>query len=148
MSNRYSAAVRISAAPAAAAVFAELRAGARRLLVEEIGVFLGAATATGAGLVRATAQGTGGTATLGQAEDPGMVATTGNLVAPAYTLAPTAGANFLRRAIVGAAIGGGLIWTWPPQDRLVVPASGSLVLTNIAAAAGSAVIDVYAVFSE
>lgn len=149
MSSRYEAAIRIAAAPAANGVYAELRnSTTRRLQVEEIGVFLGAATATGAGLVRATTQGTGGTATLGQAEDPNQPAATASLVAPAYTVAPAAGTAFLRRAIVGAAVGGGLIWTWPSSDRLIVPASGSIVLTNIAAAAGSAVIDVYAVWIE
>lgn len=149
MSNRYEAAIRVAAAPAVNGVYAELRnTSARRIQVEEIGIFLGAATATGAGLVRATTQGTGGTATLGQAEDPNQATGAASLVAPAFTVAPAAGTAFLRRAIIGAAIGGGIIWTWPSSDRLILPPSGSVVLTNIAAAIGSAVIDCYAVWME
>lgn len=149
MSNRYEAAIRVAAAPAVNGVYAELRnTAARRLQVEEIGVFLGAATATGAGLARATVQGTGGTATLGQAEDPNQANAGASLVAPAYTVAAAPATAFLRRAIIGAAIGGGIIWTWPSSDRLIVPPSGSLVLTNIAAAIGAAVIDAYVVWVE
>lgn len=147
MSNRYEAAVRVSVAPLANAAYLELRnTSARRLQVEEIGVFLGAATATGAGLVRATTQGTVGTVAPGQAEDPNQAAAAASLVGS--PTAPGIGTNFMRRAIIGAAIGGGIIWTWPGSDRLIVPPSGSLLVTNIAAAAGSAVIDAYAVWIE
>ena len=51
-------------------------------------------------------------------------------------------------ALVGAAVGGGIIWNWPGSDRLIVPTSGSLVVTNIAAATGSAIIDCYCVWIE
>lgn len=150
MSNRYNAAVRVAAAPATGAAYIEIRnTAARRMQVEEIGVFLGAATATGCGLVRATAQGTGGASTaIGQPEDPNQAAGAGLIAASAFTVAPTLGTVYLRRAIVGAAIGGGIIWTWPSSDRLIIPPSGSVVLVNIAAAAGSAVIDAYATWIE
>ena len=150
MSNRYEASVRIAAAPATGAVYVELRnTSARRLLVEEVSVFLGAATATGAGLIRATAQGVGGaSSTLGQSEDPNAPIGAASVFASAFTTAPTVGTAYMKRAIVGAAIGAGIIWTWPQSDRLIVPPSGSIVLVNLAAAAGSAVIDAGFVWVE
>lgn len=149
MSNRYEAAVRVAAAPAIAAVYLELRNPAgRRIQIEEIGIFLNAATATGVGLIRATVQGTGGTATLGQAEDPSQSAAGASLVGSAYTAAPTIGTTYLRRAMLPAAIGAGIIWTWPSSDRLILAASTSMCVANISAAAGAATIDAYAVWIE
>lgn len=151
MSNRYEGSVRSAAAPAASAAFLEIRnTSARRLLIEEIGVTLGAATATGVGLVRATSQGTGGASTATpQAEDPSQAASPVTLAVNAFTLAPTfTAANAMRRLTLPAAIGAGLIWTWPQSDRLIVPASGSLVLYNSHTAAGAAGIEVYVIHTE
>jgi hypothetical protein len=152
MSNRYEASVASAAAPAAAAAFFELRNGSsRRLLVEEIGVTIGAATASGVALVRANAQGTGGaTSATGQAEDAGQAASTATGVfVNAFTSAPTfTAANTMRRIRLPATIGAGIIWTWPQSDRLVVPASGSIVLYNNHSAAGSAATDIYVIWTE
>lgn len=150
MSNRYEAAISVAAAPAAGAAFAELRnTSARRLLLEEITVSLGAATATGLGIIRATAQGAGGaSSTLGQAEDPNAPAAAASLFASAFTTAPTFGALWMKRATIGAAVGNLLGWTWPGTDRLIIPPSGSLVLVNIAGAAGAASIHVSATWVE
>lgn len=152
MSNRYEASVASAAAPAAAAVFCEIRnAGSRRMLIEEIGVTLGAATASGVALARATAQGTGGASSgTGQAEDPSQPAATATgLFVNAFTLAPAfTAANAMRRIRLPATIGAGIIWTWPQSDRLIVPTSGSLVLFNNGAAAGSAATDIYVVWTE
>src|SRR5689334_6003172 len=127
MSNRQSASVQSAASVAAGAVFLEIRAGARRMLIEELGVFSGAATAFRFGIVRASAQGTGGASTMtGTQEDPSQAAATGLLAVNAFTTAPTVGTNYLKRANLAAAIGAGIIWTWPQSDRLIVPASGSV----------------------
>lgn len=151
MSNRYEASIRSAAAPAAAAAFLEIRnIASRRLLIEEIGITLGAATATGIGLVRATAQGTGGATTAtGQPEDPSAPAATPTVAVNAFTAAPTfTAANTMRRLTLPGAIGAGLIWTWPQSDRLVVPASGSIVLYNSHTAAGAAGIEAYVIWTE
>lgn len=152
MSNRYQASVASAAAPAAAAAFAEIRNGSsRRILIEEIGVTIGAATASGVALVRANAQGVGGASSgAGQAEDPGQAASTvTGLFVNAFTTAPTfTVANAMRRIRLPATIGSGIIWTWPQSDRLVVPASGSLVLFNNHSAAGAAATDIYVVWTE
>lgn len=150
MSNRYEAAISVAAAPAAGAAFAELRnTSARRILVEEVTVSLGAATATGLGVIRATAQGVGGaSSTLGQAEDPNAPTGAASLFASAFTTAPTFGALWMKRVTIGAAVGNLAGWTWPQSDRLIIPPSGSLVLVNIAAAAGAAAIHVNAVWTE
>lgn len=149
MSARYEAGGVTSAAPAAGAAFAEIRnTAARRIYLEELAVSLGAATATNVALSRAGAQGAGGTALVGVAEDPGAPAAAASLVMSAFTTAPTFTATaMLRRFHLGAAIGAGMIWTWPATDRLVIPASGSLVVWT-PAIAGAAAISVYAVWTE
>ena len=149
MSNRYEAAGVTSAAPAAGAAFAELRnTAARRILVEELGVSLGAATQTNVALSRATSQGTGGTALAGISEDPNAPAGAASLVMSAFTTAPGFAATaMLRRFHLPAAIGAGLIWTFPGTDRLIVPPSGSIVLWT-PAVAGAAAISVYCIWTE
>ena len=152
MSDRYTASAASAAAPTAAAAFAEFRnAATRRCYVHEIGVFLGAATASGVALVRATAQGTGGASSgTGQPEDTNApAATASGLFVAAFTLAPTfTAANAMRRIRLPAAIGAGLIWSWPESMPLIVPASASLVLFNNHSATGSAATDIYVCWSE
>ncbi len=149
MSNRYEAAGVTSAAPTAGSAFAEIRNGsARRLYVEEIGVFLGAATQTNVALSRANAQGAGGTALVGMQEDPSAPNAAASLVMATFTTAPTfTAAAMLRRAHLPAAIGAGLIWNWPASDRLIIPPSGSLAIWT-PVVAGALTISTYAVWTE
>ena len=151
MSTRYHASTFTSAAPALNTPFFELRvpAGGRRAYVEEIGVFLGAATATNVALVRTNAQGAGGANSMvGLPEEPANAVTTTSVQSNAFTTAPTFTAtNAGRRAHLPAAIGAGLIWTWPQSDRLVVVAGGSLVLFT-PTIAGAATISTYCVWTE
>lgn len=149
MSNAYEAATLTSAAPALNTAFAELRAGARRLFILEIGVFLGAATATNCALSRTTTVGTGGANSVtGQTTDPANPAGTGTLQANAFTVAPViATSTPLRRAHLPAAIGAGLIWAWSADAPLVVPASGSVVLWT-PVIAGAAAISSYVRWTE
>lgn len=149
MARRYSASVVTSAAPALNTAFAELRAPSRRAFLRELGVTLGAATATNVALVRSTAVGTGGNGPLaGLPEDNNDPVGTGVLAASAFTLAPTfTAANMLRRVHLAAAIGGGIVWTWAPGDELLIPVGGSLVLYT-PVIAGAAAISTYAVWDE
>lgn len=150
--NRYGVSAASAAAPAAGAAFAEFRnAATRRVYIIEVGVFLGAATASGVGLVRATAQGTGGASSgTPQAGDPAApTSSVSGLFVNAFTVAPTfTAANAVRRVRLPAAIGAGIIWSWPPGDPLIVPASGSMVLFNNHSAAGAAATDIYVVYYE
>ena len=124
----------------------EIRAGSTiRLKVYEIGFFLTAATATTFGLGRPAAigVGTGGVAPLPY--DAGDAAAS-SLVAVSWgTTAPTAPANYFRRASLPATVGNGLIWRWSENAPLIVPASGSIVLWNLAT---NAACNVYVEYDE
>jgi hypothetical protein len=123
----------------------ELRAGATyRLYVREIGVFLGAATASALGIGRPAAAGTATSPVTAVALDPADGASTG-ATAIAWSSAPTSPTIFLRRVGLPATIGAGVIWTFY-DEPLVIPTSGNIVLWNITASAAS--VDVYVTFDE
>ena len=150
MSNRYEAAGVTSAAPAIGGSFAEFRVGARRALIEQIEVSLGAATATNVALTRGSGLSAGASTTLtGIAEDPSAPAAGGALAMGTYaTTQPTiTPANMLKRFHLPGAIGAGIIWTWPQSDRLIVPANGSIVLFT-PVIAGAAAISVGVIWTE
>lgn len=151
MSNRYNASLRGAVGPAAGAAFAEFRnSSTRRCQIEEIGFFNAAATLGAVGIVRSNAQGTGGATTLlGQAEDPNNPAATATLAVAAFTSAPTFTAtNAMRRSMIPASIGAGIIWSWPGSDRLIVAPSASLVFFNQHTAAATAAWDIYVTWIE
>jgi len=141
----YRGAVRTSGA-AAGAAFAALRAGTgKRLYVREIGFYLSAATALSLGFIRAATVGTASTSLVGLACDPADGAATGTVVS-AWSAAPTIGAAYLDRMTLPAAAGAGLILPYG-RGELVIPASGSLLLWNLGAAAGPT-LDVHFVWEE
>lgn len=99
--------------------------------VMEIGVFLGAATASTYGLNRTTAIGTRTTPLALLAEDPADPALTGiTLVdsAVAFSVQPTFAASDLRLIALPATIGTGMVWTFP--KGLVVAVSSSIAVVN------------------
>jgi hypothetical protein len=125
---------------------AELRAAATdAIYVYEIGVSLTAATASSIGLGRPANSGSvaGGTQTLGQANNQDDPVAVGGVVTTGWTTAPTAPTVFLRRIGLPAAIGNGVIWTWPRGLR--VKQGTSLVLWNITA---SSIANIHFVFEE
>jgi hypothetical protein len=80
----------------------------------ELGITINAATASVFGFGRPAA--TGVTPTSPQtvlAEDGGNTATGNTTTALAWGTAPTVPANFFRRCSLAAAIGAGIIWTFP-----------------------------------
>jgi hypothetical protein len=127
-----------------AAACADIRASAAnapRLM--ELGITLGAATASVYALGRPAAVGTQTAPVLLQAENPNdPAAQTGTAVA--WSVAPTVPAQFFRRQALPATVGAGIIWTFP--RGLIIPAGGSLVLWNITANSASA--NVYFVADE
>ncbi|HYB92385.1 MAG TPA: hypothetical protein VEC38_15215 [Candidatus Binataceae bacterium] len=132
MANTYSlstpSTVTTSSAPAA-----EFRAGSsNRAVILEVGIFLGAATASTYGVGRPAAIGVTPTSpVLGLAEDPADAAATAE-TAVAWGTAPTAPAHFFRHIALPATVGAGVIWTWSEGQELIVPAAGSIVLWNVA----------------
>lgn len=138
-----------TAAAAAGAPYLDLRTGTAlnspRAAVREIGIFLTAATLTQLTLARQSTLGTTSTQLGGQATDPGDSATT-VVVGTVWSVVPAAFATPLRRVTLPGSIGAGIIWTFGPRE-LVVPTSGSLILTNVGAAAGP-ILDAYISWEE
>lgn len=125
---------------------AELRAAATdTIYVYEIGVSLTAATASSIGIGRPANNGSvaGGTLTLGQGNSQDDAAAVGGVITTGWTTAPTAPTVFLRRVGLPAAIGNGVIWTWPRGLR--VKQGTSLVVWNITA---SSIANIHFVFEE
>lgn len=86
----------------------------------EIGLFNSTATAVALSVVRLTTLGTAGTALTAagyQPDDSAAVALAKNT----HTAGPTLGADIGYRCMLGAAIGSGVVWTFP-DTGLVVPA--------------------------
>lgn len=127
----------------------ELRSHATqgRLRIRELGIFLNAATASIFGLGRPAAIGVTPTSpVVGQAEDPADAAAVG-ATALAWGTKPTTPTSsiYLRRIGLPAAIGAGIIWTWPDGPGLIVPINSSIVIYNLASNAAA---NVYARWEE
>lgn len=134
-------------AAAAGAALLDIRAGsAPRLRVLEIGLFNTAATAANPiSIERSTTLGTASTTVVPQAGDPADSAAT-SLIGTAWSVAPASTAVPLRRAVLPANIGAGIIWTFGYGD-MVIPGSGSLVVMNRGAAAAG-IMSFYVVLDE
>lgn len=141
---RYSCGI-VTPAAAAAAAYATFHSIATdKPRIVEIGIFLNAATASSIQLIRASNTPVATTSVLGQAEEVADPAGTCNLDT-AWSTAPTVGSIPLRKTLLPATAGSGLIWTFP--QGLTIPISGWIVLWNYGAAAGSA-LQVYFVWDE
>jgi hypothetical protein len=127
----------------------EIRAPATaKVKIIELDLYNGAATASILAIVRANAIGVTPTSPVGLLPElpDDLPVTSTTLLATAWGTAPTlTAANALRRVNMAAAIGSGILWTWG-ADGLVIPASGSLVIFNVAAA--TAVLDFSLVIEE
>lgn len=149
MTTRYSIGF-ASAAAAASAAYAAFRAPTRTSRLIEIGLSCNAATASNVSLFRNTAAGYTATtsSSVGQAEKPTAAAGT-SLVDSAWSTAPTVtAASRIRRFILPATIGAGLIWTFPEGiDIRSATATDILVIWNEGAGAGS-VLNGYCVWDE
>jgi hypothetical protein len=136
-----------------AAAAYELRAASGvRVRVREIGLFIGAATASLYGLGRPAAVGITPTSPVTVIAQDAADAVGTTTTAVAWGTGPTVPANFLRVVALPAAIGNGIIWTFGPNELVIGAALGaaaavnSLVIWNITA--NSAVLDVYCVVDE
>lgn len=139
----------VTPAAAAGAAFAAFRAPTRRSKLVELGLTCNAATVSNVSLFRNTAGAYAASASssVGQAEDTNDPAGT-SLVDTAWTTAPTiTAASRLRRFMLPATIGAGLVWFF--QNGLYVRAAVAtehLVIWNEGALAG--VLNGYATWEE
>lgn len=96
-------------------------AGVRPGIVE-IGVFNTTATALAVALQRLTTTGTQGTAIAVIPED-NVELTAISTPKNGHTVGPTITTGVIRQASLGAAIGAGVIWTWPDNAPLRIAAA-------------------------
>lgn len=130
------------------APYAEFRTGANYpALIYEMGFTCNAATASSIGIYRPAAIGiTPGTTTIPVPVDSDYT-TASTTVANTWGTAPTISTNVsFRRATLAAAIGAGVVWTWPVEP-LRIPKSSSLVIWNFGGATGS-VLNAYITYME
>ncbi len=146
MAKYYEVGVRGIAA-ATGAAYATLHTGAgQRAKIREIGIALSAATLSSIGLGRPANTPVATTSALGQALDPNDVAATVN-ADTVWSTAPTAPSVFVRRFVLPAVAGAGLIWTFPADAPLVLNVSSWLVLWNFGASTAAAP-DLYVKWEE
>lgn len=129
-------------AAASAAAYAAFEMGASvRGRVREIGFFATAATAASVGLGHPANESTPPVATTTAAGQPldqqdGVAAV--GVISTAWSTAPTAPSVFMRKIVLPAVIGAGIIWTWPADAPLIVKPSGWIVLWNFGGSSGPA----------
>lgn len=141
----------ISVAAATAASYCTIRgATAQRVKIVEIGISVNAATASSIGLGHPGNTPVATTSVLCQALQPGDVASICN-IDTAWSTAPTAPSQFLRRIVLPATAGAGWVWTWPTDSPLELDSAAGanqwLVLWNFGGATASA-LSVYVVTRE
>lgn len=111
-----------------------------RMALRELGITLQAATSTRLGLARASVVSVTPTGNFaGQNKIPGAPAG-GSTLVTGWTTIPTAAGVPLRRVTLPAAIGAGVVWTWPADDPLVIglgSAIAELCINNLVAVAPS-----------
>lgn len=146
MSNLYSVSV-LTPAAAAGAPYATIHAPAgTKLGVKEIGLFCTAATASSIGIYRCNNTPVVTTNTLSVPHDPNDEAGEAG-IGTAWSTAPTIGSNVaLRRIVLPAAIGAGVIWQFDDL-QVGVLGTGALVVWNFGAGAGS-ILAMYAVIDD
>jgi len=125
----------VAAATGAAYQTIHTPAGTRGFL-RELGISVNAATASSVGLGRPANTPTATTSVLGLAHDVADAASAIN-VDTAWSTAPTAPTQFLRRVVFPATAGVGLIWAFPPGQEIIMGLSSWLVLWNFGGATGS-----------
>jgi hypothetical protein len=97
--------------------------------IMEVGLNLGAATASTYGIGRSGNTPTQTSPVLVQAENPNDPAgLSGSAVA--WSVAPTVPTQFLRRVALPATVGAGVIWTFP--RGLILAAAATMLLWNLA----------------
>lgn len=142
---RYSAGF-TKAAPAAGTFVSQIRTTSTKdIRVWEIGAFASTAVALSLGLIRSTTVGATFTTVTPAADDTSAGAATA-LVDTAITTQPTIGTGFMRKIVLPATIGAGIIWSFPMG--LVVPTSAGLLLWNFHGSAAGPAVEGYWTYEE
>lgn len=124
----------------------DIRTGAAdRVRVLEIGLWNVAATSVTLSLERQTTLGTTSTTVVPQAGDPAESAAT-SLIGTAWSVAPASTAVPMRRVVLPANVGAGVIFPFGFGD-LVIPVSSSLLIMN-RGAASSGIMNGYVLLDE
>lgn len=126
------------AAPAAGTFISQLRTtSSRDIRIWEVGCFCSTGVTLSVGLIRSLTIGATFTTVTPQADDTSAGAAT-VLCDTIITTAPTVTAStYLRKAVLPATIGAGVIWTFP--TGLVVPVSTGILLWNFGTGTGPAI---------
>jgi len=124
-----------------------------RLRVREVGVYMNSAAggAVTVALGRPGNTPVGGTAALGNAEDPADPAATGQVLTAGWSTAPTVPTVIFRQIVLPATVGAGVSWYWPPGDELLcgVTRNLGLVIWDLAQTiAASQTCSIYAKWAE
>lgn len=145
---RFSAALRTTAAGTNLLPACALVGGTTvRPRIAEIGVFNTTAVAASVGVVRLSSAGTPG-ASVTVAKESDTAQTPLSTVNNTYTsTGPTITAGVLRQAMLGAAIGSGVIWTFGPVG-LVVPDVAAAAIAIIVPFSTGQIMDVYFTWDE
>jgi hypothetical protein len=137
-------------APTTGTVIALIRpAASDQVQIREIGVFNSTAVASSVGLIRTATVGTPSTSTLVQAQKNDGPAGTCN-IDTAFSAQPTIAGSpiYLRKIVLPASIGAGIIWTFGPNELWASSgATTSLVLWNFGSGTAAA-LEVYVVIDE
>lgn len=115
--SRYSAGGLTTAGSTTLPIASLYSAAGGRIFITEIGVFNTTTTAVALKLVRLTTAGTRPTAWTSAPVSLEDTATAVGLAYGTHTVAPTLGADLGYRTVLGAAVGSGIVWTWP--DRVL-----------------------------
>lgn len=129
MATRYAASGRALASAANSNMLSLRSTATNRCQLLEVHLFAEAAVQfAAASLFLTTAVDTGGTAFAGQKEDPGSGAP--DIVVSTGPTGGTLAAVAIRRSILPAVIGSGIMWIWPESAPLMVPLSLSAMIRN------------------
>lgn len=140
----YSIANRTTSGTSATAALEIIAAAGAGFRLMEIGITIGAATASAFGIGPPGVKGVTPTSPVTVlAEDAGNTTAGNTTTALAWGIGPTVPANFYRRVSLPATIGSGIIWTFP--RGLVVLKNTAIVLWNLTT---NSVADVWCVVDE
>jgi len=121
-----------------------------RGILREFGITLQAATSTRLGLVRATTVSVTPTGSVAGVNHEAGVAAGATTLITGWTTAPVVSSSYMRRITLPAAIGAGVVWTWPVAVGPEVgtgSAIGEIVICNLVAVAPS-LFDFWAVWED
>ncbi len=133
--SRFIASGRTSAGSTTLPLFSIYSNTTGRPFITELGVFNTTSTAVSLKLVRLSTTGTRGSAITSMGETQEDAAAAIGVVYQTHSVAPTITAGDLNLATLGAAVGSGVVWTWP--DRTLTLSSSATAGLGLVVATGT-----------